>query len=160
MMRLPRCGACWDLSVSNAGAGVGKSAGVPWKSAHSTIADSSMWRINLWLAGAAFAVLLTTISLQPWRPKAFLRGTIWHWPLHAMAFGAVALFPLLLSRNRRQELVRAILVVGLALAVEYVQGRIYRHPTEWRDVQANGAGVLLAYGLVRGGRMVYERGEE
>ena len=73
-------------------------------------------------------MLLTVISpLQPWRPKVFLRGTIWHWPLHATAFGAVALFPLLLSRNRREELVRAILVLGLAVAVEYVQGRIYRY---------------------------------
>jgi hypothetical protein len=51
--------------------------------------------------------------------------------------------------NRAQECARVICVLGLTGAIEISQGLIYGFRTEWRDLEADGIGVLIAFVAIR-----------
>jgi hypothetical protein len=90
-------------------------------------------------------VFLVVFSLQPRRWRAANLGTSGHCVLHLLLFGFTAGFPLLLSKNLVQSSTRAFCVFALAVAIEVAQSRVYRYHTEWRDVLADGFGILAAF---------------
>jgi hypothetical protein len=104
-------------------------------------------RILRW-AGATWIVFLVGLSLQPRRWRATNQGTSGHCFLHLLLFGFAASFPLLLSKNLFQSSARALCVLALAGAIELAQGQVYRYHTEWRDVLADGLGILLAFVVI------------
>ena len=113
------------------------------------IGYSSVTRRTLRLAGAAWIVFLVALSLQPLRWPRTNQGTSGHSWLHLVSFGFAAIVPLLLSRNLFQSSTRAFCVLALAGAIEVAQSRVYRYHTEWRDVLADGLGILVAYVAIR-----------
>ena len=113
-------------------------------------------RSSLRRAGAAWIVLVVALSLQPVRVRATSHGA-GHLVLHIVLFGLAAVVPLLLSGNRTQEAARALYVFGLACAVEIAQSRIYHyHPPEWRDIEIDGIGILIAFLVIRFCRAAYD----
>jgi glycopeptide antibiotics resistance protein len=101
------------------------------------------WAATIWI------VFLVVLSLQPLRLHGAIRGTASHIFLHVLLFGFAAVIPLLLSVNRAQECARVICVLGLTGAIEISQGLIYGFRTEWRDLEADGIGVLIAFVAIR-----------
>ncbi len=100
-------------------------------------------------AGTIWIVFLVVLSLQPLRLHGVIRGRASHLFLHALLFGFAAVIPLLLSVNRAQECARVICVFGLTAAIEIAQGLIYGFRTEWRDLAADGVGILIAFVAIR-----------
>jgi hypothetical protein len=91
---------------------------------------------------------LTIMSLQPVRPRGIGSGTA-HFILHVTLFGLAAMVPLLLGESGLQQAARALSVVFLAGGVEIGQALIYHKRIEWRDVEFDALGVLIAFVLVR-----------
>ncbi len=106
---------------------------------------SSATRRTLRWAGAAWIMFLVVLSLQPLRWRRTNQGTSGHGLLHLVSFGIATIFSLLLSKNLFQSCKRAFCVLALAGGIEVAQGRLYRYHTEWRDVLADGLGVLVAF---------------
>ncbi len=106
-------------------------------------------RNGLRRAGAVWIVFLVVVSLQPLRLHATIRGTAGHFFLHALLFGFAAVIPLLLSVNPAHESARAFGVLCIAAALEITQGLIYRFRTEWRDLEADGIGILIVFLIIR-----------
>jgi hypothetical protein len=94
-------------------------------------------------------VFLVVVSLQPLRLHATIRGTAGHFFLHTLLFGFAAVIPLLLSMNPAHESARAFGVFCLTGALEIAQSLIYRFRTEWRDLEADGIGILIAFLAIR-----------
>jgi hypothetical protein len=108
-----------------------------------------MSRNGLRWAGTTWIVFLVVLSLQPLRLHSAIRGTASHFLLHVLLFGLAAVIPLLLSSNRVHESARAFCVFCLTGAIEIAQGLIYGFRTEWRDLEADGIGVLIALLAIR-----------
>jgi hypothetical protein len=94
-------------------------------------------------------VFLVVLSLQPLRLHATVRGTAGHFFLHLLLFGFAAVIPLMLSVNPAQESASVFCVFCLTGALEIAQGLIYRFRTEWRDLAADGIGILIAFLAIR-----------
>jgi hypothetical protein len=88
------------------------------------------------------------MSLQPVRPRGIGSGTA-HFVVHLTLFGLAATVPLLLGESAWQEAGRALALVFLAGGVEIGQALIYRKRMEWKDVEFDALGVLIAFLLVR-----------
>ena len=95
--------------------------------------------------GAAWIAALVVLSLQPLRPHRLITRPAGHFVLHILLFGSAAVVPLLLSRNRRQQAVRALCLFCLASAIEFCQALIYVKHMEWKDVEIDGFGILIAF---------------
>ena len=74
-----------------------------------------------------------------------------HREIHWLAFAGAAFLLLLLSRNRREEILGVLGTCFLAISLEYLQHRIFvpHDPMEWHDVRDDALGVMLALALYR-----------
>jgi hypothetical protein len=70
-----------------------------------------------------------------------------HRGIHWLAFGGAAFLLLLLSRNRRQEILSVIATCLLGLSLEYLQHLIYHIEIEWFDVRDDALAALVALAL-------------
>ena len=93
----------------------------------------------------SFLVLIVG-SLQRGRP-GFFRP--FHREIHWLAFAGAAFLLLLLSRNRREEILGVLGTCFLAISLEYLQHRIFlpHDPMEWHDVRDDALGAMLALAL-------------
>lgn len=105
-------------------------------------------RKRLRLIAIVWLVVLTAVSLQPYRPPGESQ-TSGHRIAHAIAFGVPALMLLRLARSLRQQWAASLIVLCLALAIETAQHLIYGNAFEWWDVRDDTIGLLIAILLHR-----------
>lgn len=91
---------------------------------------------------------LTTVSLQPYRPRGE-HDSFAHRIAHVLAFGGAALLLFPLGKGGKQEWMTALGIVTLAVSIETAQSLIYPGVFEWWDVRDDLIGLLLAALIMR-----------
>ncbi len=100
----------------------------------------------LWIASLAYFSLLRLVPHAP-------AGSTTHRLEHAAAFGVLGLLLLPLCRNRIQEWMMVLVMLGLAAALELGQHTFFRNVGfEWWDVRDDAIGLVMAWLVVRATR--------
>jgi VanZ family protein len=104
---------------------------------------------RFWLAGGWLLVALVVyLSLVPHPPEPFSFPNADKLE-HAFAYASLSVWFCQIYLSGRSRVMAVMLLVGMGIGLEYVQGWTeYRHFDVW-DMVANGIGVLLGYLMTR-----------
>lgn len=72
-----------------------------------------------------------------------------HREIHWLAFAGATLLLLLLSRTRRQEMLRTFAILSLGCFLEVLHHLIYRGHMGWRNISDDALAMLVAFVLYR-----------
>lgn len=103
----------------------------------------------IWLAlGCLWVTAIFYLSLTPSPPQ----------PLHfdnsdklehALAYGLLMLWFCQVAQRQWQRILLAVLLIGMGIAMEYLQRMTGYRTFDYFDMLANGTGVLLGWGLAQ-----------
>lgn len=96
---------------------------------------------------AFWLCVLAVLALALLKPSHFMPSTGWDKANHALAFGAMTLLGAVAYPARLWRLLLALLAYGVL--IEILQGLTGYRDSDWHDVIADGAGLLLAWPVAR-----------
>ena len=106
---------------------------------------SAFW-LGLWIAGWVLCVILSLIhapSLATDVPEGDKVE-------HLLAYGLLSAWAVWIFASRRAQLVAALALVGLGVAMEFAQGYLTTYRSmDWRDALADSVGIAAAFWLAR-----------
>jgi hypothetical protein len=95
---------------------------------------------------AVFLAALAVLAFlpRPWKGRLATHGYL-HLCAHMVAFGAAFLLIAWTMRDRASQSGSAILLLLFGVVLEVFQTRVYGNLLEYRDIAANGTGIVLAF---------------
>lgn len=96
---------------------------------------------------AFWLCVLAVLALALMKPTHHMPTTGWDKANHALAFGVMTLLGAMAYPARLGRLLLALLAYGVL--IEILQGLTGYRDSDWHDVVADGAGLLLAWPIAR-----------